>query len=186
MDNVKCTNCGSDNGTNSKYCKHCGHELPKLKIETFDEQTSPFSEPKQDKRKKLIGSLVGVIAFGLAYWGVQQLFFKPPTFDKVMMQAASELNKNCPVMVDEQTRLDNTVALPNNSFQYNYTLINLKKLEVNLDTIKKYVEPGIINNVKTNPDMKIQRDNKTTIIFYYKDMNGEFVHKISVTPDMYE
>lgn len=139
----------------------------------------------KSKRKKTIGTIVGMVAFGLSYFAVQQIFFKPVSFDKAMMEAASELNKTCPIMVDQYTRLDNAVALPDNIFQYNYTLVNLDKSEVNLDTVKKYVEPGLINNVKTNPGLKIYRDNKVTMAYYYKDKNSEFVLKISVTPDMY-
>ena len=138
-----------------------------------------------NKRKKTIGTVVGIVVFGLSYFAVQQLFFKPVSFDKAMMQAASELNKTCPIMVDRDTRLDNAVALPDNIFQYNYTLVNLDKSEVNIDTVKKYFEPGLINNVKTNPDLKAYRDNKVTMAYYYKDKNGEFVLKISVTPDLY-
>ena len=89
-------------------------------------------------------------------------------------------------MVDQHTRLDNAVALPDNTFQYNYTLVDITKSEVNLDTVKKYVEPGILNNVRTNPGMKTFRDNKTTFIYYYKDMKGEFVFKYPITPDMYQ
>lgn len=89
-------------------------------------------------------------------------------------------------MVDQYTRLDNAVALPDNAFQYNYTLVDIIQSEVNLDTVRKYIEPGIINNVKTNPDLKIYRDNKTTMVYYYKDKNGVFVFKLAVTPKMYE
>jgi len=42
-----------------------------------------------------------------------------------------------------------------------------------------------INNVKTNPDLKIYRDNKVTMAYNYKDKNGIFVLKISVTPGLY-
>ncbi|MCC6690963.1 MAG: hypothetical protein IT235_05470 [Bacteroidia bacterium] len=185
MDNIACTNCGSGNWVSSKYCKQCGYELPQAKDETVEGRVQP-STSTQHRKKRIIGSIVGIIAFWLAYWGVQQLFFKPPSFDKVMMQAASELNKTCPLMVDSETRLDNAVALPDNAFQYNYTLVNITKAEVSIDTIKKYVEPIIINNVKTNPDMKIYRDKKVTMIYYYKDKNGEFAHKFSVTPEMYQ
>jgi len=135
--------------------------------------------------KKRIGTIIGIIVFGLSYFAVQQIFFKQPSFDKVMVQAASEINKNCPMMVDQYTRWDNAVVLPGKILQYNYTLVDLEKSEVNLDTVKKYVEPGIINNVRTNPDMKIYRDNNTTFIYYYKDKNGVFVYKFPVTPDMY-
>lgn len=141
--------------------------------------------PTTNKRKTTLGSVLGIVAFGLSYFAVQQIFFKPATFDKAMMAAAGELNKSCPIMVDQNTRLDNAVALPGNIFQYNYTLVNLSKSEVNIDTVKKYVEPGIINNVKTNPDLKTYRDNKVTMAYNYKDKNGLFVLKISVTPDLY-
>ena len=102
-----------------------------------------------NKLKKTFGVIVGVITFGLAYFGAQQMF-KAPSFDKAMMEAASELNKTCPIMVDQDTRLDNAVALPGNIFQYNYTLVNYEKSELNIDTVKKYIEPGLINSVKTN------------------------------------
>ena len=187
MENVTCKNCGADNKANQKYCSRCGKELSKLPEENFtSQQVQPPAPTTPDRRKKLLGAIVGIIAFGLSYWAVQQIFFKPPSFDKVMMQAASELNKTCPIMVDQYTRLDNALALPDNAFQYNYTLVNITKAEVNLDTVKKYIEPGILSNVKTNPDMKVYRDNKTTMIYYYKDKNGEFVYKFSVTPDMYQ
>lgn len=82
--------------------------------------------------------------------------------------------------------MDNAIALPNNSFQYNYTIISNEKSEINLDTAKKNIEPGIINRVKTDPDLKFFRDRKVTMIYNYCDRNGVFVVKYSVTPDMYK
>jgi hypothetical protein len=136
------------------------------------------------KRNKILGTIVGIVVFGLAYVAAQQ-FFKSPSFDKALMEAAGELNKSCPFMVDQDTRLDNAMALPRNIFQYNYTLVNLDKSDVNIDTVKKYFEPVLINNVKTNPDLKLYRDNKVTMAYNYKDKNGVFVLKINITPDVY-
>jgi hypothetical protein len=185
MDKINCINCGNDNNSNSKYCSSCGYELPR-KTEDLD---STFLRPtvfKTDNRKKITGIIIGAIAFGLSYFAVQQIFFKTPSFDKVMMQAASEINKSCPIMVDQYTRLDNAVAMPGNTLQYNYTLVNITKDQVNIDTVKKYIEPRIINNVKTSPELKVYRDNKTTMVYNYSDKNGIFVLKFSVTPDMYK
>lgn len=139
-----------------------------------------------DKKKKLnfksvLGGVVGITVFIL----VQQFFFKPISFDKAMMEAASELNKSCPLMVDQETRLDNAVALPDNIFQYNYTLVSLTKDSVDIEYLQKYLEPVITNNVKTNPDLKSYRDNKVTMAYYYKDKFGIYLFKISVTPDSY-
>ena len=103
-----------------------------------------------------------------------------------MMAAASELNKSCPMMVDQDTRLDNAIALPENVFQYNYTLVNLTKDELDLEKFTAYMEPQITNNVKPNPDLKIYKDNQVTMKYYYKDKNGEFVAKFEVANKDYK
>ncbi|MCZ4410045.1 hypothetical protein O3Q51_14580 [Cryomorphaceae bacterium 1068] len=140
----------------------------------------------QTEKKKLnIQTIVGLIAGGIIFILVQQFFFKPPSYDQVMMQAASEINKSCPIMVDQETRLDNAVALPENIFQYNYTLVNMEKATTDIGQLETYLRPTLINNVRTNPDMKINRDNETTMSYYYKDKHGEFLFKILVTPDLY-
>lgn len=169
---IACSKCGTRNEANSKYCKYCGHTLR-------------TGSSKDERKKKLIPIIVSMIAFSLTYYAVQKLFFKPPSFDQAMIETANEINKSCPIVVDQYTRLDNVVAMPANSFQYNYTLFNLAKEEVNLDTVKKYVNPTILNNARTSPQMKFFRDRKTTLIYYYKDKVGKFVYKLSVTPDMY-
>lgn len=183
MTNKKCTNCESENSTNSKYCRECGFELPKIKIEIPPIQKK--TELK-DNKKKITSLIVGIIAFGVSYFAVQHFIFKKPSFDKQMMEVASQINESCPIMVDSETRLDNAITMPENIFQYNYTLVNLEKANVNTEEMKNFLEPTIINSVKTTPQMELQRKNKTTINYHYKDKNGVFLLLISVTPDKYE
>jgi len=145
-----------------------------------------MEETARTQSKKNIGIIVGVVAFAVASVVAQQLFFKPASFDKAMMEAANELNKSCPLMVDQETRLDNAAAMPGNIFQYNYTLINYDQSELVTDTLRKYLEPGIINTIRTNPDLKIYRDNSVTMAYQYSDKKGVFLLKILVTPDQYK
>ncbi|MFC0878841.1 zinc-ribbon domain-containing protein [Saccharicrinis sp. FJH2] len=183
MGKITCSNCGSENNNTNKYCSNCGYEIKKEK--PGEVIVDKIEKPKS-KRSKLVGSLVGVIAFFLAYYLVQYFFFPTPTLDKVLAKTANEINKTCPVMVDQFTQLDNVAAMPNNCFQYNYTLIENTINEVNLDTAAKYVRPNIINNVKTNPDLKYFRDNDVTLIYNYRDKNGVFVVKYDITPETYK
>jgi|SRR5690554_4396715 len=132
--------------------------------------------------KKTINTIIGLTVGLIVVFLIKQFVFAPPSYDKVMMQAASELNKNCPIMVDGMTRLDNAVALPNRILQYNYTLINWIKDSVDINAFKDHMQPMILNNVKTNPDLKMYRDNRTTLDYNYKDMNGVFIVKISIKP----
>ncbi|MCX6246617.1 MAG: hypothetical protein NTW10_02685 [Bacteroidetes bacterium] len=186
MEIVNCKNCGTDNPTTSKYCSGCGYELPRIKTENLNESLQQKTTKNKDKRKQVFGVIIGIIAFGLSYFAVQQIFFKTPSFDKGMMNIASELNKTCPIMVDAETRLDNAIALPGNIFQYNYTLVNIDKANADTLSMKNYLGPSITNFVKTNPQMKFQRDHKTTMNYYYKDKNGVYLFIISVTPDKYK
>jgi len=182
MSHTKCTNCESENSINSKYCRECGFELPKIKTDIPIIQKTEL----KDNKKKITSLIVGIIAFGVTFFAVQHFVFKKPSFDKQMIEFANQINESCPMMIDSETRLDNTITLPENIFQYNYTLVTLEKANVNTEDMKKFLEPTIINSVKTTPQMEIQRINKTTINYHYKDKNGKFLLLISVTPDKYE
>ena len=186
MEKINCTNCGSENPGNIKYCTSCGYELPKVTIEEINTPVlQPASESKV-KRNKLLGTIAGSVVFLLFYYAAQQLFFKSPSYDKEMMTIASELNKTCPIMVDSVTRFDNAVALPVNTFQYNYTLIDIEIGSIDTVEFKNYLEPTITNFVKSCPQMKYQRDHNTTINYYYKDKYGNYLFSVSVKPENYK
>jgi predicted RNA-binding protein len=123
-------------------------------------------------------SLVGIVY--MVY-----VFTKPVSFDRLLLQEAREKNRSCPQYVDQETRLDNTTVLDGNVFQYNYTLIKRVKDSIQVEALRSYLEPSIIANIKTNPDLRYQRENNITISFNYKDKNGQAVLKISITPSMY-
>jgi len=181
---IKCNECGGNNIDNLKYCRWCGYELPKPKIEEI--QVPIQKSKKKVDNKKLIGTIVGAIAFIIAYFLFQQLFFNPPKLDKALMKVASEINESCPIMLDSETRLDNSIALPPKILQYNYTLINMEKEEIDIISLINYLEPNITNNIRTSPDMKFLRDNKVTFNYYYKDKNWNYLFTITVKPEQYE
>lgn len=135
--------------------------------------------------KKVIQAVVGAALAIAGYVFFQSLFADKPVFDKVLMEAASELNKTCPIMIDQETRLDNAIAVPEKIFRYNYSLVNMVKDSIDAGEILKGIEPSLINNVKSNPAMKTFRENKVTVQYLYKDKNGMFLFQVDVTPDKY-
>jgi hypothetical protein len=139
------------------------------------------TKPKKNITGPVVGSVLAVIVAVL----VQQFFFKAPSYDAAMMKAASEINESCPMMIDQDTRLDNTLSLPGNVFQYNYTLVNLIKDSIDIGAFQAYMEPLVVNNVKSNPDMQYQRDNEATLAYQYKDKHGVFIVKLLVKPEQY-
>jgi hypothetical protein len=210
---IKCTKCGHFNEVKTEYMVFCSNCHKKLETnysdwtklnpdKTFDDYKQiictteinviPVKKKKAPQSKRIkfwIGfALTFAIFYAVGQIGGEKIvnFFKSSTYDKTLMLSASEINKTCPIMIDAITRLDNTIALPGNVFQYNYTLISLVKDSVNIEDMKKILTPKIANFVKSSPEMKSMRDNKTTIKYYYRDKVGVYLFDISVDPGLYQ
>lgn len=103
---------------------------------------------------------------------------KDISIDKTLMKMASEINKNCPFMVDENTRVDNVIYLLDNTIQYNLTVIKYFKEEVDVNQLRAKLNLYLLNRIKTNPNLKILRDNKVTFIYAYRDKVGVFLFSL--------
>lgn len=139
-----------------------------------------------EKSEKNIIAIVIATFFAFALIGfLVQAFILKPSFNKIMIRAANEINKNAPIMVDKETRMDNVVAFPGNFFQYNYRLINYDRAAIDTTLFKQSIEPNILNNIKTNPQMKLFREHRATLAYNYVDKNGVFIVRMVFTPDRY-
>ncbi len=107
-------------------------------------------------------------------------------FIDFLYKVSAEINKKCPMVVDKDTRLDNTLVLSNKTIQYNYTLVNLEKEETDIEVLEKEFIPLLLKDVKTNPGLKIFRDRDVTLSYYYKDKNGDFILNFKATPELYK
>ena len=137
MSKITCSQCGEENPSTSKFCASCGYALPKIATDPAPEASAPSATKKT--KNTIPGVIVGVVVFFLAFFAVQHLFFSEPTFNKAMIKIAAELNKETPMMVDAETRLDNVIVLPGNVFQYNYTILTAEVENVDLQGLKDYL-----------------------------------------------
>lgn len=107
------------------------------------------------------------------------------SFKEVLDKTAEELNKTCPLMADDDMRLDNAVSLPGNVFQYNYTFISMLADSVDAELLEFSIKPAMINNARKNPDLELFRTNKVSLVYNFKDRLGNFLMKIRVKPEDY-
>ena len=136
-------------------------------------------------KKKLL--IFGAILFcAMIFISVQVLFFKTASPDKAVLKFSKELNKTCPTMVDAETRLDKVDALADNSLRFNYTLINRDKDSLAISNLKKFMEPVILNKIKTSPALSRYLNKNLTWIYSYNDKNGDFIFKITYTPEQFK
>jgi hypothetical protein len=129
---------------------------------------------------KIFGALLICVVLVLA---IQKVFFNGPASDKEVKKFVKVMNKTCPTMVDPETRLDKVLAFADNNLQFNYTLIHKLKDSIPIARLKSFMEPVIINKIKNSGSLMKLLDKKLTWIYSYNDKNGDFVFKVTYTPD---
>lgn len=91
----------------------------------------------------------------------------------------NEINKNLPMRIDKDTRLDSILAF-GDVVTYIYTLVNLRASSVTQD-MKDFLHEQAVNGYCTAMgDMKIFRDNNITLNINYRGIDGKFATVVSV------
>ena len=200
---MRCKQCGQyiPEGLGIKQCT-CGAELQEgtRQIETENNLVTNESNSEEEKTQKVvkkkltpeekkkrrnasIGAVVGVsIAMAVSSLFTQNNYLS----DKDLLKEVQKGNSMCPIMVDEFTRIDSFSMPKSKTFMQHGTAIGIVKEEANLDTIRKYIETSLLDNTRTNPQLKPARNSKVTFIYSFNDMNGEVFYEYIVTPEMYK
>lgn len=141
----------------------------------------------------------GIIGLGLvlillkSFVSKESSPYKDIDYDKILMECAKVINKDCPIMINQEMRLNNVMAEPGKEVLYNITLLNYDKVlfekdadkYITVEELRNTNEPIIINMAKTSPIVKSFRDNKVTMVYHYSDKKGVFLFEIVVSPDQY-
>ena len=104
--------------------------------------------------------------------------------DNELVKMANQINENCPMVIDKETRLINVVALPNKKIKYNYSFINFTHSEIQ-DLNLLDLKPNILEQYKTDPNMKSLTKYEVTAVYSYVDKNGHFIESFKITPEEY-
>lgn len=107
---------------------------------------------------------------------------------KVFELASEQVNKECPMTIDEMTTLDSTnYAGEGNMFTYFYTLSGAADDSTIVEQMKAELEKTLPETIKNTEDMKVYRESNVTIKYVYlSQKNKQELLQITVTPDMYK
>lgn len=139
--------------------------------------------------------LPGITTLASFWFYLQSLGLVMPYLESAMLQFSTEhtikwesemINKQCPIMVDDVTRLDSASAGKNNTFIYYYTLLNIEKIDTNIEEAKQFLTYQIIHMVKYNEQLKSMRDNEVNFTYNYQDKNYEHLFEITITKNDYQ
>ena len=108
-----------------------------------------------------------------------------PTKPNTLASATELINDRCPEMVDPETRLDSVSLSQENQLIYYYTLPNKESRGINPSAFHAYLLTEIIENVRSNPDLRMYRDSSITFIFNYRGRNGGLITEFPLGPEIY-
>ncbi len=134
---------------------------------------------------KILKIFGAFLVCALLILATQKVFFNHPSYDKEVKKFVKGMNKTCPTMVDPEIRLDKVLAFADNNLQFNYTLVHIIKDSLPIPRLKSYMEPGIINKIKSTGSLRKLLNKKLTWIYSYNDRNGDFIFKVTYTPDQF-
>lgn len=175
----KCSKCGTIATANAKFCMNCGHKL------------SATPTAVQIDYKKILISIGGITVIIFFFFFIQRIILhkamsESMVLNVVLVEAAKNVNKTCPFMIDQETRLDNVTVLPDNILQYNYSFMTINRETADLEELKNNLQKNLTNNIRTNPDMQFYRDNEISFNYSYRDAAMNHLFTISITPEMYK
>lgn len=103
-------------------------------------------------------------------------------FEAQLKAESDSINKTLPKQMAPGVELEKTVVSGGDKITYYY---NLKNVESNPQIVEALTGEGkkqAIEQYKTNPDLKKFRENNVTMVYVYKDKNGQTIGEISMSP----
>ncbi len=98
-------------------------------------------------------------------------------------QIAVILNKNIPIQIDSNTRVDSVIVLPEDTLVYKCTLL---RKDLNPGQIKNILEQQMTNAFKHSPNFKGYSDYNVSLRYDYYNDEKLLLFSIFITPDKYK
>jgi len=120
--------------------------------------------------------LINIILFGKDSYDRKE--FQSAVF---LNEVASSINKQLPMMIDKETRLDVVFGMKKN-ITYKYTLVNIKQSDFTAKQIENALKENIKNSVCTNPKVRIYPEHGVNMNYSYYSKKGKFMAEFSIIP----
>lgn len=129
-----------------------------------------------------IGAIFGGLIGGAAGQAVGKSASQGVTVDEAIIKMTNEVNKQLPMTVDRNTRLNSLSPSAGRQFTYHYTFVNSRSQE--FDRAAWYLEASTLlrNRICTNNEMEIFFKNGVTVSYSYQGKDGGHVGKVTISP----
>lgn len=153
------------------------------------------------KGKKIMLIVACILAFLILIWFTYFLVNKfvgstnkidynslasnPSNSGSAIEQTAQQINQQCPVMLDAETRLDSATTDSDKILRCFSTMINMNEGDVDVESFKEKIYANVLSLIRTSPQLKGIREESGTIEYEYRYKNGRQICIITISPEDY-
>ncbi len=137
----------------------------------------------------IVSVIAGLVIAGLAAFYVAEGFWdamlsgrSSASSQRRLVQLSSRINAGLPRQIDQETRLDTTMAGPGNQLTYVCTLINVSGGELDATDFAAKLKPELVKSYKTLSEMAAFRKGEVELHYCYRDKVGNVITTIVVSP----
>ncbi len=108
---------------------------------------------------------------------------------QTLKRIAGEINETMPIVVERGLRCENVRALTGRKFQYNFTITDLLKKDVDTTLVKNFIakrKPVLINAIRSDSSMQFFRQQNVIFIYTYRDKYSSYLYNITIQPENYQ
>jgi hypothetical protein len=105
--------------------------------------------------------------------------------DAYIEEDVATINKGCPKLLDEETRLENVVFLKPSLIVYNYLLVNVALANVDTAQFRVALWPGILSGIRVDKGLSALRERKMSFEYRYYDKNKKLIYTFKIGPGEY-
>jgi len=104
---------------------------------------------------------------------------------KKIEKIVDELNKRCPIQIDQTIRLDSCEAIPEKTIKYNYTFLFIDATRIDKEEFETQMFDYILYNTQINKDTSELREMNAMYLYSCKDEKGNLLGEIQIGPEDY-
>jgi hypothetical protein len=105
------------------------------------------------------------------------------SIDAELVKVCDTINRTLPMMVDQMTRLDVTMALPGRVMFYKYTLLGERPVP-DAGEFEQAFRPKLVNQYQTSTEMAALRKANVKLVYAYFDEQSRELTRIEITPEV--
>jgi hypothetical protein len=130
--------------------------------------------------KPVVACVIVVGVAGGLYGTFEYVNTQPSDLELQLNTMATEGNSKLPMMLDADTRLDSMTVHSEDTFEYEYTLINLQASKIDRDAFEQAMAAHLLAFVCKDNSNEVFRTNGVKVVYTYYGSEGGQVASVAI------